>query len=145
MAKKIFYLFISLLFLYSGIQKLFDPLVFAHQIRSYELIHESLVTLVATLLPTFEILLALFLWFKPLEKTVSLHLCLLMSSFALAISHALLTEKDINCGCFGADNLIEIGWWHVLANLVCTLLLLLALPQKSQNENPQQKESLKTR
>jgi len=102
-------LFIGVLFVFSGITKLMEPVAeFALQIEQYALLPQILVTPFAIVLPWVELifggLLILGIWVK-LDSAI---LGLTMLSFIIAIAQAIIRDIGLtDCGCFG--EVIEVG------------------------------------
>ncbi|NIP33115.1 DoxX family membrane protein [Candidatus Saccharibacteria bacterium] len=102
-------LLIGLLFVFSGITKLMEPVQeFALQVEQYQLLPQILIMPFAYALPWVELifggLLILGIWVK-LDAGI---LGLTMTAFIIAISQAMIRGIGLtDCGCFG--EVIEVG------------------------------------
>ena len=100
------------IFIYAGYVKLAEPWqLFAAGIADYEVVPMWAAKFLAHTLPWFEVLIGLLLivgrWFR--VSTVSTSLLLLVF-FSLMV-RAFAGGKEINCGCFGPNELIS---WKTL-------------------------------
>jgi len=75
--------------------------MFAMQVDSYKLLSPSLVTLVANLLPPFELFLGLWLLSGIWLRISSLVTTLLLGGFFSVMVRSYRMGLEINCGCFG--------------------------------------------
>jgi hypothetical protein len=94
---------LAALFLYGGLIKLFDPKAFAATISVYDLVPGMLLPLFAVGLPVVETIAGLALFW---DRRWGLHLitgCLAL--FVLALAYGILGDLDVDCGCFGAEEL----------------------------------------
>ncbi|OPY71995.1 MAG: Methylamine utilization protein MauE [Syntrophorhabdus sp. PtaU1.Bin050] len=94
---------LAIIFIYAGSLKLMDPKAFARIISHYGLVPEPLLPAVAIGLPVSEVLagIALIFDFRPGLYGVS-GLVLL---FVIVLGYGVLAEMDIDCGCFGPEEL----------------------------------------
>jgi len=100
-------IFLSGVFLYSGIIKFQNPLQFAVALSGYQLIPEQYLLTIATYFPWVEILLgvALLSGFKIRYSAAAATALLLFFSLLLTITY--LRGIDANCGCFSFDDPIS--------------------------------------
>lgn len=113
-------LLFSMLFLYTGISKLTDYLVFKEQIAASPIL-ESVAPLIATILPWMEFI-AVFLLLIPKWRLSGLYLStILMMLFTAYITAILIFSKDIPCSCGGIIALLS---WkqHLVFNSIFILL-----------------------
>jgi uncharacterized membrane protein YphA (DoxX/SURF4 family) len=102
-----FYFFVrvamAMIFLYAGSLKLVDPKAFARVISHYDILPEPLLPVVAIGLPAIEVLAGLALIFdRPIGLYAVTGLVLL---FVAVLGYGVLNELDIDCGCFGPEDL----------------------------------------
>ena len=102
----------GVIFIYAGYVKLAEPWqLFAAGIADYEVVPMWAAKFLAHTLPWFEVLIGLLLivgrWFRASTVCMSL---LLLVFFSLMV-RAFLGGKEINCGCFGPNELIS---WKTL-------------------------------
>jgi uncharacterized membrane protein YphA (DoxX/SURF4 family) len=94
---------LAALFIYGGVIKLFDPKVFAATISAYDLAPEALLPLLALGLPLIETIAGLAL---VLDRPWGLHLVTgLLVLFVFVLGYGILGDLDVDCGCFGAEEL----------------------------------------
>ncbi|MGB9716606.1 MAG: MauE/DoxX family redox-associated membrane protein [Thermodesulfovibrionales bacterium] len=94
---------ISLIFIYAGLLKLFDPKAFARAISQYELVPEGLLTPLAIGIPALEVLAGVCLIFS-IRGSLSLIFGLLIT-FIFVLWYGILRHLDIDCGCFSPEEL----------------------------------------
>lgn len=96
---------LALIFIYAGSVKLVDPKAFARIISHYDLVPELLLPVVAIGLPVAEVLAGIALIF---DLRPGLHgISGMVLLFVLVLGYGILTDMDIDCGCFGAKELEE--------------------------------------
>jgi uncharacterized membrane protein YphA (DoxX/SURF4 family) len=94
---------LAALFVYAGIVKLLDPRAFAVVISAYDLVPEQLLPLAAIGLPLIETVAGLALL---ADRPWGLHLTTgLLTLFIVVLGYGILGELDVDCGCFGAEEL----------------------------------------
>lgn len=94
---------LAALFIYGGGIKLLDPKAFARTISAYDLVPEPLLPVVAIGLPLVETIAGLGLLF---DVRFSLAvISSLMGLFILVLGYGVSQNLDVDCGCFGADEL----------------------------------------
>ena len=101
------YLFVrvvmALMFIYAGSLKLVDPKAFARVISHYDILPEFLLPVVAIGLPAVEVLAGLALIFDLPTGLYGITGLLLL--FVAVLGYGVLNELDIDCGCFGPEEL----------------------------------------
>lgn len=91
------------LFLYGGTVKLMAPKAFAATISAYDLIPELLLPAFAVGLPLMEVAAGLALAFG---SCWGLHaVTVLLAIFVVVLGYAIAGDLNVDCGCFGADEL----------------------------------------
>jgi uncharacterized membrane protein YphA (DoxX/SURF4 family) len=94
---------VAALFIYAGAIKLFDPKAFAATISAYDLVPEAFLPVVAIGLPLIEVIAGLALVF---DRPWGLHLTTgLLALFVFILGYGILGDLDVDCGCFGAEDL----------------------------------------
>ena len=94
---------LAALFIYGGVIKLFDPKAFAATISTYNLVPEVLLPVVAIGLPIIEVIAAIALFF---DRRWGHHLItLLLAMFICVLGYGVLGDLNVDCGCFGAEEL----------------------------------------
>lgn len=103
-------------FIYTGVLKVGNPVLFQQHIRNYHLLPDPWPGLVAISLPWFEILCGLGVLVRVMYAGSLTLLSLSLVVFMGAISSAWSRNLDIDCGCFGKDG-ANIGYApHLLLN-----------------------------
>lgn len=94
---------LSAVFIYGGVIKLFAPKAFAATISTYNIVPEMLLPVVAIGLPLIETVAGLALLF---DRTWGLNIIAgLMAMFVFVLGYGILTDLNVDCGCFGAEEL----------------------------------------
>jgi uncharacterized membrane protein YphA (DoxX/SURF4 family) len=94
---------LAALFIYGGVTKLLDPKAFAATISAYDLAPEALLPLFAVGLPLIETIAGLALI---MDRPWGLHLITgLLALFVFVLGYGILGDLDVDCGCFGAEEL----------------------------------------
>ncbi len=100
-------LFLTAVFLYSGIVKLQQPLQFAVALAGYQLLPEQFILPISNLFPWVEVLLGVTIltgWKIRYSATFATGLLLF---FSLLLTITYLRGIDANCGCFSFDDPIS--------------------------------------
>ena len=94
---------LAALFIYGGVIKLLDPRAFSATISTYGLAPEALLPLFAVGLPLIETIAGLALF---LDRPWGLHLIMgLLALFLFFLGYGILGDLNVDCGCFGAEEL----------------------------------------
>lgn len=94
---------LAALFVYGGALKLLDPHAFARTISAYDLVPELLLPVVAIGLPIVELLAGLALIFDMRGSLATI--AGLFALFLAVLGYGVLQNIDVDCGCFGAEDL----------------------------------------
>lgn len=117
----LFRIFLGLLFIYAGIEKISDPAAFSNAIYNYKLLPFSLVNFFAITLPWIELSAGLLLLFGVYVKENSSIIAALLIIFFIAIAISLARGLNIECGCFGTSTGAKVGLIKLVENLVLIL------------------------
>lgn len=90
---------IGTIFIYAGITKLIEPVVFATLIDAYGLLPEIMIMPVAVVLPVLEIIAGVALIFD--IKYALVLITALLTLFIAVLAFGISMGLDIDCGCFG--------------------------------------------
>ena len=93
------------LFIYAGVVKLFDPKAFARIISAYGILPDTLLPFVAIGLPLLETVAGVALLFD-LRGSLAVTSGML-ALFILVLGFGILKDLDVDCGCFGAEELVK--------------------------------------
>lgn len=100
---RILHLLLGCIFVYAGVMKTVQPMVFLDDVRSFALLPDPYAALVAMFLPWLEIFAGLAVATGCLRKGGLLVLISSLVVFLVAIGIAWIRGTDIRCGCFGGD------------------------------------------
>jgi len=98
---------LACLFIFGGGVKLLDPKAFAATISVYGLVPEPLLPFVAVGLPLIEVLAGMGLLFDIRGSLTTISGLLAM--FVLVLWYGILKDLDVDCGCFGPEDLASQG------------------------------------
>jgi len=96
---------LAALFIYGGVIKLFDPKAFARTISGYDLVPEVLLPVAAVGLPVVETVAGIGLLLD-IRGSLAL-IAALLGMFVLVLGYGISLNLDVDCGCFGADDLAK--------------------------------------
>ena len=120
---------LAALFIYGGLVKLFDPKAFARTISGYDLVPDVLLPVVAVGLPIVETVSGIGL-LMDIRGSLAV-ITGLMGMFICVLGYGISLNLDVDCGCFGADDLAKQAglmqaFWRdlVLGGIVAPYLYL---------------------
>ena len=123
---------IGVTFIYASIYKINDPGTFAKSIWFYHLVPGDLINLMALILPWIELLCGLALILGLFYHGAVVLVNVMMVTFILALSAAIVRGIDIECGCFKAAKASTDAAWEALAlDLVLILFTMQLLFSRS--------------
>ncbi len=93
------------LFIYAGVIKLFDQKAFARIISAYGIVPEALLPIVAIGLPLLETVAGIALLFD-LRGSLAV-ISGMLAIFILVLGFGVLKDLDVDCGCFGVEELVK--------------------------------------
>jgi len=93
----------------AAIPKLVDIPQSIIAVRAYRILPEALVPLVGTMLPIFELVLALFLFAGLFTRLSAVVWLLMMAAFTTGVIWAWTQGYSIDCGCFGGGGDVAEG------------------------------------
>ena len=97
---------LAALFIYGGVVKLLDPKAFARIVSAYDIVPEVLLPFVAIGLPLVETVAGIGLL---LDMRGSLAvISSLLGLFVFVLGYGILNNLDVDCGCFGAEELSQL-------------------------------------
>lgn len=99
------------IFLYACWFKIVDPYEFAINIATYQILPDSLVNVMALILPWLELTTGLLLVIGALSRESALVISGMLVMFIVAILIAMSKDLEISCGCFASEAAAaDIGW-----------------------------------
>lgn len=134
--QRILHLLFGGVFVYAGIMKAWNPMVFLDDVRSFALLPDPYAAMLSMFLPWFEIFAGLAVIVGVLRKAglVVLNLSLLM--FLEAIVIAWMRGTDIRCGCFGGSSDATSSYIELIIRdlVLLNLGIWLAFQQRTKNK-----------
>jgi uncharacterized membrane protein YphA (DoxX/SURF4 family) len=94
---------LAVMFIYAGVTKLFDPKSFARVISAYDIVPEILLPVFAIGLPVIETVAGIGLLLD--TRGALAVISSLMAMFIIVLGYGVLQNLNIDCGCFGAEEL----------------------------------------
>jgi len=123
-----FYYIIATVLLFSGISKIVDPMPMMETMKAVFKVNESLLILVATILPIIEIGFGMMLVFNIQTKKILIAVSILFFGFFVFSVYGTIIGLNNDCGCFGDAVKSEIVTVMIIGNLVLlTLVIWLAI------------------
>ena len=116
------------LFIFSGISKTINPVLFAEAISRYGIIPQMLIPYIAIVLPLVEGICGILLVFGFRTKAASLLTFGMLCVFTVGISWNYAMGRSFNCGCFsmGSTNVFSmIGLPIILRNIALSCVCIL--------------------
>jgi uncharacterized membrane protein YphA (DoxX/SURF4 family) len=105
----LFRLILGFVFIYASLDKIADPEAFAAAVQNYQLAPVFLINLIAIFLPWLEfycgVLLLLGWWHQPAAFWVGI----MTIVFLIGLVSAYARGLDIDCGCFGSGNTVDLS------------------------------------
>ncbi len=96
---------LAAIFIYAGSAKLMDPRAFARTVSHWDLVPEFFLPVVAIGLPAIEVLAGIALVF---DMRLGLHTVSgMILLFIIILGYGVMLGLDVDCGCFGAQELQE--------------------------------------
>jgi uncharacterized membrane protein YphA (DoxX/SURF4 family) len=102
-------------FIYASLDKIAAPAYFAGTIQNYQLLPDSLINIVAIILPWLELICGILLLAGIWHRSAALIISFLMIAFIVAITSVIIRGLDIECGCFGSDT--SANWARIVEDI----------------------------
>ncbi|MFC5282303.1 BT_3928 family protein [Pedobacter alpinus] len=141
-------LFVALLFIFSGLIKLNDPLGFSYKLQEYfEVFHVTflnpLAVFISITICALEVVLGLFLITGYYAKKVVWGLLLLIVFFTFLTFYSAFFDVVKSCGCFG-DAIPLTPWQSFSKDLVLLILIVLLFINVNKFSNPSKSKNART-
>lgn len=120
----LFRLFLGVIFVWSGVDKITHPEEFAVIISNYNLLPDFAINLFAVVLPWIEFVTGGLLISGFQTKSSSFLILCLLTIFTLVICITLLRGLDIECGCFGTIHGRKIALTTLMEDIFLFLMAL---------------------
>jgi len=115
---------IGILFIWTGVTKLVYPDVFYANIMSYGFFGQNTANVIALVLPSLEIVLALSLCMGICRRGALIMSTVLLVSFTLLHTVVVSRGLEVSCGCFGGGANELISGWSIARNGVFTVIAI---------------------
>ena len=119
------YYFIAVVLLFSGVNKIVDPLPMMETMKAVFKVNENLLILAATILPVIEIGFGLMLVFNVETKKVLFAVIILFFCFSTFSVYGTIIGLNNDCGCFGSNVSSEFGVRMIIRNVILLVITLL--------------------
>jgi len=96
------------IFIFAGYNKFIDLQVFELAVRNYSIINDPWVAILVMILPPFELLIGLLIVLRTLYMGSLVLVTTLTLTFIFALCSLLVRDINIECGCLGLNNSIEL-------------------------------------
>jgi putative oxidoreductase len=116
-------LILGIVFIYSGLVKIWSPFSFADSIASYHILPSGAINVLAIGLPPLEIISGLLLLAGIYIRVGILTISSMLTLFSIALLSTIIRGISIDCGCFGKSSWLDSNPWFAL---IRDLLLLWA-------------------
>tara|TARA_B100000902_G_scaffold37047_1_gene44288 strand:- start:7777 stop:8208 length:432 start_codon:yes stop_codon:yes gene_type:complete len=96
------------IFIFAGYNKLIDLQAFELAVRNYSIFNDPWVAVLVMILPPFELLVGLLIVLRTLYMGSLVLVTTLTLTFIFALCSLLVRDINIECGCLGLSNSIEL-------------------------------------
>lgn len=130
----VFRVALGLLFIWSGIAKMKNPMAFADDIRNFRIVSDPWPALLALYLPWVETICGIVVLVgKRLARGAAAILTMSLLVFIGAVAAAWVRGLDISCGCFGTSEAINypVKLLQNTALLAVAVVIFFNLPNRS--------------
>lgn len=114
---------LTAVFIYAAYSKILDPEIFIKNVKQYKILPEFLINPFGHSLPFLELLSSVLLWIPQWLKPALLSFGLMLLLFIVAISYAILSGNNIDCGCSNFD--LKIGPLHLIIDVILFIVTIL--------------------
>ena len=120
-------LYLALVFILSGLDKINDLNSFAQSIENYRLFPIYIVNIFAIIIPWIELVAGGLLLLGIFVKENSVIISTLLIVFTIAVISAVLRGLDIDCGCRGTMDGQKVGLLKIIENLALLIVAYLSI------------------
>jgi uncharacterized membrane protein YphA (DoxX/SURF4 family) len=115
-------LVLGVMFVYGAYVKILEPQKFAMSVRSYQVLPIGVTNLFAIAVAWCELLAGAFLVLGVFIRQAAGALLILLTVFIAAMIVVLAKGIVIDCGCFGPEGNLTVGWLAIARNLVLSAI-----------------------
>ncbi|MGD9402478.1 MAG: MauE/DoxX family redox-associated membrane protein [bacterium] len=120
-------LILGVVFIYASLEKIQNPEGFAQAIYNYRMVPESLINIMAILLPWLELICGILVIVGVFVRGSALLIGAMLAVFIVALSSALLRGLDISCGCFTLEGGRGIAGKTLVEDILLMICVAIAL------------------
>ncbi len=120
-------IYLALVFIISGLDKINDLSSFAQSIENYRILPISVINILAIILPWIELVTGVFLLVGIYIKENAFLIFSLLLIFTISIASAVLRNLDIDCGCQGTFDGQKVGILKIIENAALMIVSLLSI------------------
>ncbi len=123
-------IFLGSILLLAGFSKLITFKDFINIVNSHDIIPDNMIIYCSVFLILIEIAIGILLFSKKYREVSACASCFILSFFSALNINALLTDKDLDCGCFGFINIKLNDYRHVKFDLLLLFIFVLIFLKK---------------
>ena len=120
-------LILGAVFIYASLEKIQNPGGFAQAIYNYRMVPESLINIMAIVLPWLELICGILIIVGVFVRGSALLIGAMLAVFIVALSSALLRGLDISCGCFTLEGGRGIAGKTLIEDILLMICVGIAL------------------
>ena len=120
-------IYLALVFILSGLDKINDLSTFAQSIENYRILPVSIINIVSIIIPWVELVTGGLLLLGFYIKENSTIILTLLVIFTLSIISAVLRNLDIDCGCQGSFDGQKVGLYKIIENVALMVVAILSI------------------
>lgn len=120
-------IYLALVFILSGLDKINDLNTFAQSIENYRILPVSIVNIVSIIIPWVELVAGALLLLGFYIRENSTIILSLLVIFTLSVISAVLRNLDIDCGCQGSFDGQKVGLVKIIENVALMVVAILSI------------------
>jgi len=120
-------IYLALVFILSGLDKIGNLSAFATSIENYDLFPIQIINLFAIVIPWIEVITGGLLLLGFYIKENSIIIGTLLTIFTLAVLSAVMRNLDIDCGCQGTFDGQKVGMLKIIENVSLIIVSILSI------------------
>ncbi len=120
-------LILGVVFIYASLEKIQNPEGFAEVIYNYRMVPESLINIMAIVLPWLELICGVLIIVGVFVRGSALLIGAMLAVFIVALSSAILRGLDISCGCFTLEGGRDIAGRTLVEDVLLMICVGLSL------------------
>lgn len=120
-------IYLALVFILSGLDKISNLSVFATSIENYKMFPVQIINIIAIVIPWIELITGVLLLLGFYIKENSIIIGAMLAVFTFAVISAVLRNLDIDCGCQGTFDGQKVGMLKIIENVSLIIVSLLSI------------------